>query len=52
MIETVKTTFSMTYGSLADQVGLSYRTLMTAGSSVLLPVRTPLESEALKRFSP
>jgi transposase len=28
MIETVKTTFSMSYASLADQVGLSYRTLM------------------------
>lgn len=28
MIETVKTTFTMSYGSLADQVGLSYRTLM------------------------
>ena len=28
MIETVKTKFSISYGSLADQVGLSYRTLM------------------------
>ena len=28
MIETVRTKFSMSYGNLADQVGLSYRTLM------------------------
>lgn len=28
MIEKVKTTFSMSYSSLADQVGLQYRTLM------------------------
>jgi hypothetical protein len=28
MIETAKTTFSMSYANLADQVGLSYRTLM------------------------
>ena len=28
MIETVKTQFSMSYASLANQVGLSYRTLM------------------------
>jgi hypothetical protein len=51
MIETAKTTFSMSYANLADQVGLSYRTLMR-WKRCLADGKDPLEKRGPKKVRP
>jgi hypothetical protein len=51
MIETVKTTFSMSYASLSNQVGLSYRTLMR-WKQRLANGKTAFESERIEQRDP
>jgi hypothetical protein len=49
MIETAKTTFSLSYACLADQVGLSYRTLMR-WKRRLADGKDAVENAVRKRF--